>query len=85
MANPYSLVYSEQAADFLIALERSRLSSLLYDLRVLAKSPSIRSDYVLNDSQGRSIDHLLIGDYVVAFWADHALSELRIVEISDVS
>ncbi|HKK19448.1 MAG TPA: hypothetical protein VJ952_12295 [Opitutales bacterium] len=85
MASAYSLVYSEQAADFLIALERSRLISLLYDLRVLAKSPFMRSDYVLNDSQGRSIDHLLIGDFVVAFWADHALSELRIVEISDVS
>lgn len=85
MASAYSLVYSEQAADFLLSLERSRLASLLYDLRILADTLFVRSDYVLNDSKGRSIDHLLIGDYVVAFWADHALSELRIVEISDVS
>lgn len=85
MGNAYSLVYSEQAADFLLALERPRLASLLYDLRVLADAPFVRSDYVLYDSKGRSIDHLLIGDFVVAFWPDHALSELRIVEISDVS
>ena len=85
MAKGYSLVYSEHAADFLISLERQRLESLLYDLRNLADAPFVRSDYVLSDSQGRSIDHLMIADFVVGYWIDHAALELRVVEISDVS
>lgn len=34
--------------------------------------------------QGRKIDHLMIGDVVVAFWVDHAVKELRIVELTDI-
>ena len=49
MANAYSLVYSEHAADVLISLERHRLESLIYDLRNLAAAPFVRSDYVLNN------------------------------------
>lgn len=85
MANGYSLLYSEQAANFLLSLERGRLAALLYDLRVLANSPFLRSDYVLNDSKGRSIDPLLVEDFVVAYWADHSVGEIRIADITDIS
>jgi len=85
MANDYSLVYSEPAADFLLSLKRERLASLLYDLRCLASDPFVRSDYRLEDEQGRQIEHLLIVDFVVAFWIDHASKELRIIDITDVA
>ena len=85
MGSAYSLVYSEQAADFLLSLKRSRLASLLYDLSCLALDPFVRSDYRLEDEQGRKIEHLLIGDFVVAYWVDHASSELRIIDLSDVA
>lgn len=85
MANGYSLVYSDQAADSLVLLERSRLANLLYDLRKLAIDPFVRSDYAVHDAQGRRVEHLMIGEFVVAFWLDHAASELRIVEITDIS
>jgi len=85
MGSEYSLVYSEQAADFLLSLKRLRLAALLYDLRCLASDPFVRSDYWLEDGQGRQIEHLLIGDFVVAFWIDHASSELRIIDLTDVA
>ena len=85
MGSEYDLVYSEQAADFLLSFERARQASLLYDLRCLASDPFVRSDYCLNDEQGRQIEHLMVADFVIAFWVDHAASELRIVDITDVA
>jgi hypothetical protein len=39
----------------------------------------------LPDEQGREIEHLLIEDYVFAYWLDHAVGELRIVDLEDAS
>jgi glycosyltransferase involved in cell wall biosynthesis len=64
MANDYSLVYSEQAADFLLSLRRAKLASLLYDLRSLASDPFVRSDYRLDDGQGRQVEYLGLGNCV---------------------
>ena len=85
MAKSYNLVYSETTADFLLRLSKRRLSPLLYDLRKLAENPNVRSDYCVQDSQGRDVEHLLVGDFVVSYWPDHAVSEIRVVEITDVS
>lgn len=85
MAKSFSLVYAEASADFLLTVRKDRLRSLLYDLRKLAENPSIRSDYVVKDSQGREIEHLLVGDFVLSYWLDHAVSEIRIVDIADTS
>ena len=85
MAKSYNLVYSETAADFHLRLSKRRLSPLLYDFRKLAENPNIRSDYRVQDNEGREVEHLLVGDFVVSYWPDHAVSEIRIVEITDVS
>ena len=31
------------------------------------------------------IEHLMIEDYVLAYWVDHAVREVRIVDIDDAS
>jgi hypothetical protein len=85
MANSYNLTYPETAADFLLSLNRGRLASLLYDLRCLASDPFVRSDYSVADNYGRPVEHILISDFVIAYWVDHATSEIRIVDITDVS
>ena len=53
--------------------------------RQLAEHPFIRSDYALADESGRMIEHLLLEDFVFSYWIDHAVRELRIVEIEDAS
>lgn len=85
MAKTYSLVYAEAAADFLLTVKKKRLVGLLYDLRKLAENPFIRSDYIQTDNHGREIEHMLVGDFVVAYWLDHSVSEIRIVDLADVS
>ena len=53
--------------------------------RKLADHPFVRSDYSLPDEDGRMMEHLLIEDYVFTYWVDHAVAEVRIVDIDDAS
>ena len=52
--------------------------------RLLAGNPFGEGDYVTKDQAGRTLQNLLIEDWVVTYWADHAVKELRITEIVQV-
>jgi mRNA-degrading endonuclease RelE of RelBE toxin-antitoxin system len=81
----YRVAFSEAAAEFLLDLPRRRQRQVITLARQLAADPFLRSDYALPDEQGREIEHLLIEDYVFAYWLDHAVGELRIVDLEDAS
>jgi hypothetical protein len=81
----YSLVYSKAAADVLLAVNKRRLKPLLIDLQLLADNPFICPDYLTPDRNGRQIENLLVGEFVLSYWVDHSANEIRIVEITDVS
>lgn len=82
---PYGAVFSADAAEFLTRLPRRRQAKLLRLAQRLADHPFVRPDYSISDESGRDIDHLLVEDFVFAYWLDHAVRELRIVEIEDAS
>ena len=81
----YTLVFSEAAADFVLALPLRRRRKVRALAGCLASDPFLRSDYVVSDDSGRQIDHLLIEDFVFAYWIDHGALEIRIVDIEDAS
>jgi len=81
----YDPVFSEGAAEFLLRLPKRRQRQVVSLARQLAVHPHVRSDYSLPDEAGRQIEHLMIDDYVFAYWLDHAVKELRIVDIEDAS
>jgi hypothetical protein len=81
----YEPVFAEGAAEFLLQLPKRRQRKVVSLARQLADHPFIRSDYALADESGRSIEHLMIEDYVFAYWLDHAERELRITDIDDAS
>jgi hypothetical protein len=81
----YRPVFSAEAAEVLIGLSQRRQPKLLGLVQRLAEHPHVRPDYSIPDESGRSIDHLLVEDFVLSYWLDHAVKELRIVEIDDAS
>ena len=81
---PYDPVLSSKAAAFLIALSKSRQRKLIALLRQLADSPSQIGDYSEQDDAGREVQFILVRDLLIAFWADHPVKELRIVNIEEV-
>jgi mRNA-degrading endonuclease RelE of RelBE toxin-antitoxin system len=81
----YRPVFSEGAADFLLQLPKSRQRKVIALARQLAEHPVMLSDYRLTDETGREIEHLLIDDYVFAYWVDHGEREVRLTDIEDAS
>ena len=66
-------------------LPKRRRLQVIPLVRQLAAHPHIRSDYALADESGRQIEHLMVEDYVFAYWLDHAVREVRITNIDDAS
>jgi len=77
----YEPVLSSKALATLLGLSKKKQRELSGILFQLATVPSQQGDYPLPDESGRIIQYIMIGSYVVGFWADHPVSELRIVEI----
>jgi hypothetical protein len=86
MPNPsgYESVLSARASASLVGLSRPRQKQALRLLLQLAEHPSQLGDYATRGEDGREIQHLLIGDWHFSFWADHAVRELRIIEIDNL-
>jgi hypothetical protein len=80
----YEPVLSPKAADFLVSLPRTRQRKLVTLLAQLAADPFHTGDYSLLDDSAREVQFILIGDLLIAYWADHPVKELRIVDIDEV-
>jgi len=80
----YEPVLSSKAAAFLVALSKARQKRLISLLLTLAENPNQIGDYSGADDTGRDIQFILIRDQLIAFWADHAVKELRILDIEEV-
>jgi hypothetical protein len=86
MADRYSYepVLSSNAAAFVISLTKLRQRRLIVLLHQLAKNPSQVGDYSERDDSGREVQFIVAKDLVIAFWADDAVREFRIVDIEEV-
>jgi len=81
----YVPVFAERAAEFLLQLPKRRQRQVVELSKQLAAQPHVRTDYSLPDESGRPIEHLMIDNYVFSYWLDHAVLEIRIVDIDDAS
>lgn len=80
----YDPVLSAKALRAMLNLPKKKQAELAGLIFRLAAIPSQRGDYALPDASGRAIEYIMISQYVIGFWPDHAATELRIVEIDIV-
>jgi len=80
---PYRPVFSDFAAEFIVSLPKRKQRRVLHSADQLAADPFLRSDYTLEDDDGRSIEHLLVNGLVFTYWVDHAECLVMITEIDD--
>jgi len=50
-------------------------------IRSLADKPNIKGDFSETDLSHRDVQVKIIGRYAVTYWADHAVSEIKITPI----
>ena len=75
---------SIEAAAFLVSLSRRRQKRVLDLADQIARQPFQIGDYQTVDAAGRSVENLLLDDYLFSYWVDHATREVRISEIIKV-
>ena len=51
---------------------------------LLASDPYRPGDYREKDAEGRDMEVILVGKFLLTYWADHAVKELRIVRAESV-
>ena len=80
----YRAFYSESAAEFILTLPKRRQRKLVDTCTGLARHPFITSDYVVKDSGGREIEHLMADGFIIAYWVDVPVGLVMIVEVDDL-
>jgi hypothetical protein len=50
-------------------------------VRSLADNPNTAGDFTEKDNASRTVQVKVIGRYAVTFWADHAVSEIKVTHI----
>ncbi|HXC02521.1 MAG TPA: hypothetical protein VNU49_07690 [Opitutaceae bacterium] len=65
-------------------MPRAEQQRLATACRLLASMPHSEGDYTTTDHTGRVLQNLLIDDWVLTYWADDAVKELRITEVVQV-
>lgn len=80
----YALVLSEAAAITFATAPRSEQRKLVVILDAVKVAPSRRGDLQERDAQGRVNEVLVVGDWLVTYWPDHAVRELRVMRLERV-
>ena len=77
----YEIVLHEEALAMLAGGTRPTQRRLLRLLDDLKTNPFRRGDFQESDADGRLNEVLLVDDWLVTFWSDHAAREMRIVRL----
>lgn len=80
----YELVLSEGAALVFVAASRTDQRKLMVILDDVKAAPPGTADLQERDAEGRVNDVLVFGDWLVTYWVDHAVREVRIVRLEHV-
>jgi len=84
MANPsaYEPVLSSRATSTLIGLSKAKQKKIISLLFRLAEHPNQPGDYSTRGEHDRDLQRLRLADFRISFWADHAVRELRVVDLA---
>jgi len=80
----YEPVFNETALHAFLISGRKARTRLLDFIETLASEPMRPGDFIETSSQDRRIDVFLCDSWLVSIWVDHAVKELRIIDIERV-
>ena len=81
MSLDYHYVIERSVAEYVVALPRARARQLMAFFEYLARNPMLVGGEWRVDADGRRHEALLFGLVTLVFWTDHAVREVRIVEV----
>ena len=77
---PYA-IYINEAALASAPKSGGQRQKVMDFIRSLADNPNAIGDFSEKDGAGRTMQVKVIGRYALTFWADHAVSEIKVTHI----
>ncbi len=81
MPAPYSLFVRHELYEVIRQMRPSWRASVIRFLESLALDPFQTGDYTERDSSDRNLQVKILGPWAVVYWADHAVTEVKVVQI----
>ena len=78
---PYA-VYINEAALASAPRSGSQHRMVMRFITALAENPFVTGDFSEKDGAGRTVQVKVVGRFAITFWADHAVSEVKITHIN---
>ena len=77
----YEVILHAQAWTVLAATRGSERRRLLAVLDQVAVDPFRVGDFQQRDQSGRTYEVAMLGEWLVTYWSDHAVREIRVVAL----
>lgn len=84
MSGSYELLLERSVAESLRQLRGARRKVIFEFLELLARDPFIEGGITFEDLRGRLLQKVSIGGVIIAFHADHAVREVKILTLEVV-
>jgi hypothetical protein len=77
----WEFTLNETSVHFLLGLRAREREKLIHALEAIADEPMQAGDFEGKDGTGRSIQFKVVGPFLISFWPDSFVRELRIINI----
>jgi hypothetical protein len=84
MIREHAFVVDDSVVEFFAACRKQEREELLRVFRSLAASPYQSGDWIQHAQSGRDIQVKRFGRWLVSFWLDAPVLELRVVDVKKV-
>jgi len=81
---PWKLVLDEAAFHFFTGLRSSERRKALGAFEQLKRNPQRTHDFGIRDATGRSLSVLVVRPFLITYWLDESVLEVRVVDIQRV-
>ena len=78
---PYRVFLRLEAMESLRSVKGAQRTRISQFIDSLAREPSQSGDYSERDETQRLIEVKIIGQFAVTYWSDHAVSEVKVIDI----
>ncbi len=77
----YRPVFSDLATESILSMPKRLQRKAMEAAYSLARNPFLQSDYVITDTDGRKVEHLLVEEFVITYCVDHGQALVMMSEL----
>ncbi|MHB8523856.1 MAG: hypothetical protein ACYDH9_24295 [Limisphaerales bacterium] len=84
MSGEWRLVFDEDAFEYLLSRRARERNLLIAFLEKLKVDPYQEGEYTVEDDSGRPLQVKGFQPYLITYWLDHSVKEVRVLDIERI-